>query len=387
MDSINSSQKIKIKMYPANVGDAFLVTITDSDCISNIIIDMGLSETYQNKIKPDLLRLNESGMSIDLLVVTHIDEDHIQGAIDFFTENGSDNTIIRVKEVWYNSLKHITREPIVKNKQLKIPTSLEVDSYDEGENNISAKQGTALANILEQFGYNWNTSTDGNAINIDNYNFLNFSNFSIELLSPNTKKLDSLNKFWKRELKANFCSLELESKLSNEDKFEQVVIQDEESVIELDDISSKKINLRSLKEQVPSVLDKRPPNGSSIAFIIHAMNKKFLFLADAHPDIIFEQLINKYGNAKFDAIKLPHHGSNKNLTVELANILNSNLYFVSTNGSKHDHPNLDALAKIITKEHFKKIAFNYANSRFLELEYLNLDEFSCELVVQEEFIF
>ena len=162
-------------MYPANVGDAFLVTITDSDCISNIIIDMGLSETYQNKIKPDLLSLNESGMSIDLLVVTHIDEDHIQGAIDFFTENGSDNTIIRVKEVWYNSLKHITREPIDKNKQPKIPKSLEVDSYDEGENNISAKQGTALANILEQFGYNWNTSTDGNAINIDNYNFLNFS--------------------------------------------------------------------------------------------------------------------------------------------------------------------------------------------------------------------
>ena len=117
------------------------------------------------------------------------------------------------------------------------------------------------------------------------------------------------------------------------------------------------------------------------------MNKKFLFLADAHPDIIFEQLINKYGNAKFDAIKLPHHGSNKNLTVELANILNSNLYFVSTNGSKHDHPNLDALAKIITQEHFKKIAFNYVNSRFLELKYLNLDEFSCELVVQEEFIF
>ena len=104
---------IEIKMYPAKKGDAFLVSFGTKKEI-NILIDMGFIDTYQNHIKHDLIELNQKGRSIDLLVITHIDQDHIQGAIKFFEENGSSNNIIEVKEVWHNSYRHLQFD---KNKE------------------------------------------------------------------------------------------------------------------------------------------------------------------------------------------------------------------------------------------------------------------------------
>ncbi|XKW97216.1 hypothetical protein R8G64_01655 [Tenacibaculum maritimum] len=73
---------INIKMYEASEGDAFLVSFGQDENI-NLLIDMGLSETYNNHIKRDLISLNERAKSIQLLVITHIDKDHIEGAISF----------------------------------------------------------------------------------------------------------------------------------------------------------------------------------------------------------------------------------------------------------------------------------------------------------------
>ncbi len=101
-------------------------------------------------------------------------------------------------------------------------------------------------------------------------------------------------------------------------------------------------------------------NGSSISFILEYQNKKLLFLADAHPDIILENLL-KFGETHFDLVKLSHHGSKKNTTKNLAAILNSNLFLISTNGEKYDHPDLEALAKVLyyQRNRHKKLVFNY----------------------------
>jgi len=73
-------------MYPACQGDAFLLSIDNES--TNIIIDMGLKATYSNHIRSDLMGLKRRGHSIDLLVVTHVDNDHIEGVVKFIEENG-----------------------------------------------------------------------------------------------------------------------------------------------------------------------------------------------------------------------------------------------------------------------------------------------------------
>ncbi|CAG9708284.1 hypothetical protein CNEO_43494 [Clostridium neonatale] len=93
-------------MFPAEGGDAFLLRFDNK---KNILIDMGYSDTYTNYIKDRLLQLKRQGECIDLLVITHIDKDHIGGAIKFLYENGNvDNAnIIDIKEIWHNSYRFL----------------------------------------------------------------------------------------------------------------------------------------------------------------------------------------------------------------------------------------------------------------------------------------
>ena len=89
-----------------------------------------------------------------MLIVTHIDNDHIGGIIELLKENGSDmdSKIIRIRNIWHNSYRHLQFE---KNQKLgrseknilnKIIANGEVYfNYNLGKNNlISAIQGTTL---------------------------------------------------------------------------------------------------------------------------------------------------------------------------------------------------------------------------------------------------
>lgn len=95
--------KIRITMLPARAGDCILIEFLQEDY--RILIDGGYADTYDNYLRDKLLRLNKEGKRIQLLIITHIDADHIGGIQAFLKENGSASkpNIIRVDEVWYNS--------------------------------------------------------------------------------------------------------------------------------------------------------------------------------------------------------------------------------------------------------------------------------------------
>ena len=52
-----------------------------------------------------VIQLRNDGKAIDLLVVTHIDNDHIGGIIELLKENGSNENphIIEIRNIWHNS--------------------------------------------------------------------------------------------------------------------------------------------------------------------------------------------------------------------------------------------------------------------------------------------
>ena len=70
----------KIHFMKALSGDCFLIELEDKRCI---LVDCGYKSTYENELKPLLVKLREEGGRISLFVVTHMDEDHIGGAITF----------------------------------------------------------------------------------------------------------------------------------------------------------------------------------------------------------------------------------------------------------------------------------------------------------------
>jgi beta-lactamase superfamily II metal-dependent hydrolase len=359
-------------MFPASYGDSFLVSVAEDDL--NILIDTGFKSTYEDQIKEKLTSLNTKNKSLDFLIVTHIDSDHISGALSLLQENDL-SKIIDIKNIWHNSYRHIqnspTNEKELSLKDQRILQQININGYKKDKTiaqnhnkDISGKQGSSLASLILKGGYDWNAQFNKNAICVENGTDIDLSNnVKLILLSPDKSKLQKLMIFWKKELrKLGVSSSALDSQFFD-DAFEFLVSQEKPMFKNINkNISSKGVNIDKLMTDVFEE-DDSPTNGSSISFVLEYGNKKILFLGDSHPSIIERELKKKYPQEQlwFDAIKISHHGSSNNTSPSLLSFIDSDTYFISTNGYKFHHPDLTTIARIVGRKTCKnrKLIFNY----------------------------
>lgn len=70
--SVEKNNTCRIHFIKAMSGDSFLIELGDGHCI---LIDCGYRSTYESELKPILQRLHNEGCRLDLLIITHMDED------------------------------------------------------------------------------------------------------------------------------------------------------------------------------------------------------------------------------------------------------------------------------------------------------------------------
>jgi len=384
---------IDLKIYGAGSGDSFLLQFDNE---SNIMIDMGYGYTYKKEIKNDFLNLSRQSEMIDLLMITHIDKDHISGAIPFFEDNGHNNEIIEVAEVWHNSYRHLqfNKEKVdgIDDKEKLILQNIiksnQLNSQEDGIQQKSYKQGSSLAQLLYQYKYQWNSSFYNNAIRVNDFKTITIKDdINILVLSPNKTKLDELASKWLKELKKKKYNFDISDEEIFDDAFEFYMRSLKEQKSSIQKKSAKKDNLDNIT--LTDGQDKEPPNGSSMACIIEYKNKKLLFLGDAHEDIIYDNLTLLQENGyelNFDLVKLSHHGSNNNTSVRLVDLVESDTYIISTSGASHNHPDLETIAKIVRKKttYTKKLIFNYDLGIFSEIEPFK-DKYNFETLITNEY--
>ncbi|WP_046405244.1 MBL fold metallo-hydrolase, partial [Odoribacter sp. N15.MGS-14] len=103
---------VELKLLPVSNGDSIHLRFSDQDGIMrNILIDGGPAKAYEylnSKKKKEEGALKElinfiraKNEQIDLLILTHIDDDHIGGILRWFEDSLNLNDL--VKEVWFNS--------------------------------------------------------------------------------------------------------------------------------------------------------------------------------------------------------------------------------------------------------------------------------------------
>lgn len=384
-------------MYPAENGDCFLISFGKENR-NHILIDCGYADTYHNFLKKDLKEIKKLGEKINLFIVTHIDEDHILGAIEFIKEN-NELQIIEIGEVWYNCYRHLQidkNQGAISDKEKRI-LQREIalgESYIRRESSckiskseISVKQGFTLGALLLKGGYNWNSSFEGKAVSRNNIEKIEFGDMSVNVLSPNNKKLDILKKKWLKELTNKKWNFNVTEDKLFDDAFEfMLLMYDEELLIDKKEISLEEITMiASIQDIIQQKVnaDKSPTNGSSIAICINYEGKNLLFLGDGHPEILYKNIYN-LGVKEFDLVKIPHHGSGKNMTIQLAEILKSNKFLISTNGNKHKHPDLESIARLIyiNKDINKELYFNYETkvSKWISTEEMK-NAFNLDVIV------
>jgi beta-lactamase superfamily II metal-dependent hydrolase len=322
-----------IKFLKAFNGDSILISFKDETSIyRNILIDGGTPNTYYGSGKKGnlfsaLQDVKNRSQHIDLLILTHIDGDHIGGLKKWFEKDKDAFTLI--KKVWFNSGKAIAKEfKDEENEELNEVLNI----FD------STLTSVAQAIVFEDYIEKYNVWDKG-IIQVGK--IVDQNGVKIELLSPNNESLSKLLKEYKKpkhnyrtSSSTNDWNIPIEKFVNEEEKPEFKFIQDH------------------------SV-----SNGSSIAFILTFKDKRFLFLGDAHPSIVIDSLKN-HGSSKedplnFEFVKLSHHGSSKNTNKELLDLIKTDNYIISTNSDVHNLPDKRTLARIINHNPNAVFYFNY----------------------------
>lgn len=395
--------KVNIKAFPARGGESILIRLEGINK-TNILIDCGYKSTYK-LIKQELMKIKERGEQLDLLILTHIDNDHINGARSIL-QDYIDGNICDILEIWINDYFRICNLKTDKEDESNIEAlallqkiikqQYPIDPQEYGENNVGYKEANILTEYLSNIKVKdkINSKFDGEAICIDDkYNLKNITineDIEITLLGPRKKILIDLIEEWNEYLKKKGFKNEITKSRELAKSFELFYINNMNQELK---ISSKTENCAAQLENIEDMISFNEfkldtINRSSISFILNFHDKKFLFLGDSSP-IDYDEMLsyiskqNEDKKIQFELIKVSHHGSKFDTSRDLFNYVTSKKYLILTNGNGYDHPDLEVIAKIILNQDDKKeILFNYRHNKVFRLiktyELDKLDNFSIK---------
>lgn len=360
-----------LEIIKAFEGDCFFLSFAFENCSFNMMIDSGPGKCWGGELRAFLDDLNSQGKKINVLLITHIDSDHIGGALKLFTE---EKYCKMVDEVWYNGLPQITNTvasstSATEERAFSHLQSMHYYNAEEYNGPISIKQAQSLSNLLRTQNIPINIPANGSAITSLTNSVQLSDNFQIDFLLPKPSRLQELKTKFKVEL-YKVCSCDnFSTTPSAELAFERTMLDETSHFDLVIPIAKSNPNLANLREWAfsESSPDKSKTNASSIAICISFYGKKLLFLGDANSEDICAALTDWSAGTNqelfFDVVKLPHHGASGN-NLDILNMLDAHIFLLSTDGSKFSHPSKETVAKIVSRptDATRHLFFNYRNS-------------------------
>lgn len=363
---MSQESDLQLRCLPAGNGDCLIIGY-GAVPRRHIIVDFGYLHTYNTHLRPILEKFTGED-SIERVIISHIDADHIAGAIAFLSDPWV--TKLAVGDIWHNSLRHLyrldprTMEPSAELQQLRrriVARGMKPAPANQSRHPVSAFQGTSVAALLLKQALPWNRDFVGLAVNRDHRRRITLGgDASIFLLSPGDFQLNALKSFWISELK-KFKAEMPEYSEGYDDAFELCMSWERRA----DQPGPRPIASGKSVEELLNAEpggDRTITNSSSIAFVMEYNHLKVLLLADAHSEVVVKSL-EDYGKGSlyFDLIKVSHHGSLANISEPLLEKIDSSRYLFSSDGRRHHHPDKETIAHIIHRKSTftRQLIFNY----------------------------
>jgi len=98
--------KFDINFLPARYGDCIWIEYGTNDEMHRILIDGGTSGT-KSDIRELIEALPEDQRKFELVVVTHVDRDHIEGILALLEE---EKLAFKVEDFWFNGWEHLPED-------------------------------------------------------------------------------------------------------------------------------------------------------------------------------------------------------------------------------------------------------------------------------------
>lgn len=320
--------KTEISILKAYEGDCMLIqTFDEAKNPYTILIDGGASKTFDFSLRKQL----ETIKVVDLLVLTHIDSDHIGGLIRFFDNSLFEN--VEVRRYWINCKNLIeagAKSNLISYNEAKTLEELLI------EKNVPLEKTSEIIS----FGLEAELAPG----------------ITVRVLSPEIEVLNQLNEDWPH-LAAEYSK-----------KLEDVAISSD-SRSQLPKGTLQELALQEFQPQ--KKIEKDVFNAASIAFILYGVDFSFLSLADSRAEVIERNLkLMDFGpdqKLKVDFVKVSHHGSKNNTSSDLLDLIDSQNFIISTNGGGlgTKHPDRETIARLLYhpgRNHEQEINlfFNYS---------------------------
>nr|MBA3430351.1 MBL fold metallo-hydrolase [Actinomycetota bacterium] len=275
-----------LEALQAHHGDSLLLHWGSKSDPRLAIIDGGPDPTYRTVLRPRLEALTAArgrALAIDLLMISHIDDDHINGVQDLLKDVDSGKLpSVEIQRLWFNSFDDLAASDsgfVAASTRNSAATLTRLGRIGARSRPVvtSVKQGRSVATLAARLGLAGNQPFRGlvqaparrrRTVRID-------SHLELTIIGPNQTRLDQLQEDWvATEAGARKSSAAL------------------------------------------AYLDDSIANLSSIVVLARSGTKTMLLTGDARGDDILAGLCSAgllKNRMKVHLFKLPHHGSDRNV--------------------------------------------------------------------------
>jgi beta-lactamase superfamily II metal-dependent hydrolase len=323
-----------LEAVTAQFGDALLLHYGTQQSPKVILIDGGPSGVYLDSLKPRLEELRDGGqLTLQMVMVSHIDRDHITGVLALVRElvkkkEQNQPLPYKILRLWHNSF-----DDLINNNEVHAlgaaldaavkPVDAGGDLFDLPVNRDTAviladvPQGRDLRNEAKKLALQVNApfqklvaapATGRKDVSLGD-------GLKFTVVGPNQTRLEALQDEWNRVLE--------KLKLAKDAQAAEAI--------------------------GASFADQSIPNLSSIVVLAEAGGKRMLLTGDARGDDILAGLRSAgllgQGRIHLDLLKLPHHGSDRNVATSFFRAVTADHYVVSGDGT-HGNPDIPTLVML-----------------------------------------
>ena len=322
----------------ARKGDCLLLHYGTADDPGLIVVDGGPSKVYRPHLKPRLDQIraarhiqSDHTLPVDLMMVSHIDDDHINGVLELTGELLDEQDAhrplpLKVRSFWHNSFDDIIgNDP---NNLLAAVTAqfgaaalageADADGLDPDLAKVlaSVEQGFRLRDDAKKLKWRLNPEFEGKVV----------------LTAKGSKALD--------------MGKGLTFTVAGPMKRELAALQKKHDAFLA--AARKKKNTASA---LAAFTDESVPNLSSLVLIAACDGKTMLLTGDARGDKILEGLelvgaLKARGKMHVDVLKMPHHGSDRNMETTFLKRISADHYVFSGDG-EHGNPERGTLEMLL----------------------------------------
>lgn len=320
-----------LEALDAGHGDSLLLHYGEEDDPQLIIIDGGPGHVWEATLEPrleeilDLLSLSRP-LDVNLAMVSHIDRDHITGVLKMMRQveqdrNANREPLVNVRTLWHNSFDDIVGNAEISrvagiaafagNAPIARPDGSPID-FDTQMIAGDVRMGRSLRDAATRLGLSVNSPFANGRVEGISTIALD-QETSLTVLGPSAAQLQALQDEWDEKLPAILAA-----------------------------------STASAQSMIAEFLDKSAANLSSLVVLAEQDGATMLLTGDARGDFIMESLENAGLLANGDVfstdiLKVPHHGSDRNVDPSFFESIQADYYVFSADGTVGDNPDVSTL--------------------------------------------